>query len=35
MDDYIGKPVTNEDFQRVFSKFFGQEQLQQWLRQTW
>ncbi|RQD76943.1 ATP-binding protein, partial [Desulfonatronospira sp. MSAO_Bac3] len=27
MDDYIGKPVNNEDFQRVFSKFFGQEYL--------
>ncbi|RQD73763.1 ATP-binding protein, partial [Desulfonatronospira sp. MSAO_Bac3] len=25
MDDYIGKPVNHEDFQRVFSKFFGQE----------
>ncbi len=23
MDDYIGKPVSSEDFQRVFSKFFG------------
>ncbi|WP_291323309.1 ATP-binding protein, partial [Desulfonatronospira sp.] len=23
MDDYIGKPVNHEDFQRVFSKFFG------------
>ncbi|WP_291321810.1 PAS domain S-box protein [Desulfonatronospira sp.] len=29
MDDYIGKPVNHEDFQRVFSKFFGQEHLQQ------
>ncbi|WP_291323586.1 response regulator [Desulfonatronospira sp.] len=28
MDDYIGKPVNHEDFQRVFSKFFGQEHLQ-------
>ncbi|WP_291320924.1 ATP-binding protein, partial [Desulfonatronospira sp.] len=30
MDDYIGKPVNHEDFQRVFSKFFGQEHLQQY-----
>ena len=29
MDDYIGKPVNHEDFQRVFNKFFGQEHLQQ------
>ncbi|MFO7727817.1 MAG: ATP-binding protein, partial [Desulfonatronovibrio sp.] len=24
MDDYVGKPVSLEDFQRVFSRFFGQ-----------
>ena len=29
MDGYIVKPVNHEDFQRVFSKFFGQEHLQQ------
>ncbi|MFN2343168.1 MAG: ABC transporter substrate binding protein, partial [Desulfonatronovibrio sp.] len=28
MDDYIGKPVSLEDFQRVFSKFFGEKEIQ-------
>ncbi len=28
MDDYIGKPVSLEDFQRVFSNFFGQKVMQ-------
>ena len=28
MDDYIGKPVNLEDFQRVFSKFFGVKEMQ-------
>ena len=28
MDDYIGKPVSLEDFQRVFSKFFGEKESQ-------
>ena len=28
MDDYIGKPVSSQDFQRVFDKFFGVKQVQ-------
>ncbi|MFO7728493.1 MAG: response regulator, partial [Desulfonatronovibrio sp.] len=28
MDDYLGKPVSLEDFQRVFSRFFGQKGMQ-------
>ncbi|MFP4397769.1 MAG: PAS domain S-box protein [Desulfonatronovibrio sp.] len=28
MDDYLGKPVRLEDFQRVFNKFFGDREIQ-------
>jgi len=28
MDGYIVKPVNHEDFQRVFSKFFGEKEIQ-------
>ena len=28
MDDYIGKPVSLEDFHRVFNKFFGEKEMQ-------
>ncbi|MFN2268392.1 MAG: response regulator, partial [Desulfonatronovibrio sp.] len=28
IDDYIGKPVSLEDFQGIFSKFFGEKQIQ-------
>ncbi len=28
MDDYLAVPVSLEDFQRVFSKFFGEKEMQ-------
>lgn len=28
MDDYLGKPVSLEDFQRVFNRFFGDKEIQ-------
>ncbi len=30
MDDYLAVPVSLEDFQRVFSKFFGEKESQTW-----
>ncbi len=27
MDDFLGKPVSLEDFQRVFNKFFGEKEI--------